>query len=113
MTFPSPGVGEWYRLQGGASFEVVAVDEDDGTLEVQYVDGTVEEIDLADWRSWGEQRLLTATDPGEDWSDAADVEADEGRFHEGRPYESYGDEREIRTWSLDGGLDGIDLFEAG
>ncbi len=111
MAFPKPtiwpGVGDWYRLRGGAPFEVVAVDEDDGTLEVLYVDGTVEEVDLADWRAWDDQRQLSATDASEDWSDSTDIEADEGRFHEG-----LSDEREIRAWSLDGGLDDIDLFEA-
>lgn len=108
MAFPNPSVGDWYRLRGGVPFEVVAVDDDDGTVEVQYVDDTVEEIDLPDWRAWGEQRLLTPADPSEDWSCAADIEADEGRRRE-----HHGEERELRNWSFDGGLDGIDLFEAG
>src|SRR5947209_7446736 len=32
MTAPLPGIGEWYRHTGGDSFEVVAFDEDDGTI---------------------------------------------------------------------------------
>ena len=49
MATQVPGVGAWYRLNGGPPFEVVALDDDDGTIEVQYVDGTLEELDLEDW----------------------------------------------------------------
>ena len=49
MTSPSPVVGEWYRRFNGALFEVVAIDRDDGTVEVQHFDGTVEEFDLEAW----------------------------------------------------------------
>jgi len=108
MTFLDPGVGDWYRLQGGPPFEVVAMDEDDGTLEVQYVDGTVEEIDLTDWRAWTEQRMLMTTDACEDWSDSADVEADEGRPHS----DAHAEEPELWPWPPERGLDGLDLFEA-
>ena len=51
MTAPLPGIGEWYRHTGGDLFEVVAFDEDDGTIEIQYFDGTVEEMDTEDWDS--------------------------------------------------------------
>ena len=44
-----PAIGEWYRFLDGDEFEVVAIDEDDGTIEVQYFDGTVEELESADW----------------------------------------------------------------
>jgi hypothetical protein len=35
MATPQPGIGDWYRLSGGALFEVVALDDDDGTVEIQ------------------------------------------------------------------------------
>ncbi len=57
---------------------MVALDDDDGTIEVQYVDGTLEELDREDWKCWCDERTLEAADPSEDWSDSADVEADEG-----------------------------------
>jgi hypothetical protein len=50
MSIPTPGVGAWYRLRGGPPFEIVALDDDDGTIEVQYIDGTLEEIDREDWQ---------------------------------------------------------------
>ena len=49
MATPQPSIGEWYRLNRGDSFEIVAVDEDDGTVEIQHFDGTIEEMDLEDW----------------------------------------------------------------
>ena len=85
MAIPHPGVGAWYRLRGGPPFEIVALDDDDGTIEVQYIDGTLEELDR------------------EDWSDAADVEADEGHPR----MERYGDGSDLRAASLDD----IDLFD--
>ena len=42
MTSPSPVVGDWYRRMDGALFEVVAIDRDDSTVEVQHFDGTLE-----------------------------------------------------------------------
>ena len=55
MTTPQPGIG------GGSLFEVVAFDDDDGTIEIQYFDGTVEEMDIEDWEAqWEEGALESA-----------------------------------------------------
>ena len=98
-----PEVGAWYRLRDGESFEVVAIDEDDGTIEMQTFDGTVEEMDIEDWETQWEDGGLEAAEAPEDWSGSVDVEAtdDEGRGSESR------EDRELRA----GSLDGIDLFE--
>lgn len=105
MATLDPGIGAWFRLKGGDPFEVVAVDDDDGTIEVQHVDGSLEEMDREDWKSWSDEHALEAADPSEDWSDSADVEADEGRTHADR----FGSEVALRA----GSLDGIDIFDAG
>ena len=34
MTNPAPVVGKWYARPGGDSFEIVAFDPDDGTIEI-------------------------------------------------------------------------------
>jgi hypothetical protein len=47
---PAPVIGEWYRRPGGETFEVVAIDPDDRTIEIQYFDGTVEELELEERR---------------------------------------------------------------
>jgi hypothetical protein len=105
MAIANPGVGDWYRLNGGAPFEVVALDEDDGTIEVQYEDGTLEELDLEDWKSWCDERTLESAEASEDWSDSADVEADEGHSRGDR----YNESMDLRAASLDD----IDLFDGG
>ncbi|HEX7114373.1 MAG TPA: DUF6763 family protein [Steroidobacter sp.] len=73
MTSPSPVVGEWYRTSEGALFEVVAIDRDDGTVEVQYFDGTLDEFDL---ESWEEHGFEDAQAP-EDWTGPVDVEPED------------------------------------
>jgi len=104
MTNPHPGIGDWYRLHGGESFEVVAVDEDDDTIDIQYFDGTLEEMDAEDWESQWADGALEAAEAPEDWSGSVDIErADE----DGRSSEPIGEDRELRASSLEG----IDLFE--
>ena len=104
MATPQPGIGDWYRLNGGALFEVVALDDDDGTIEIQYFDGTVEEMDVEDWEAQWEDGALESAEAPEDWSGSVDVESGEG---DGRSGDSLAEERDVRA----GGLDGIDLFE--
>jgi hypothetical protein len=104
MATPQPGIGDWYRLNGGALFEVVALDDDDGTIEIQYFDGTVEEMDIEDWEAQWEDGALESAEAPEDWSGSVDVE---GGDEEGRGGESLGEDRDLRASPLDG----IDLFE--
>jgi len=104
MTAPAPSIGEWYRHIGGDSFEVVAFDEDDGTIEIQYFDGTVEEMDTEDWESHWADLPLEAAEPPEDWTGSVDVEPSDDAA---TGSDISGDERNLRA----SGLDGIDLFE--
>jgi hypothetical protein len=104
MATPQPGIGDWYRLNGGALFEVVALDDDDGTVEIQYFDGTLEEMDIEDWDAQWEDGALETAEAPEDWTGSVDVESeDEG----GRGTDSSSEERDLRA----SGLDNIDLFE--
>lgn len=73
MSNPAPVVGHWYQRPGTDSFEVVAIDRDDGTIEIQYFDGTIEELDFDDWR---EDDILPASPP-EDWTGSVDVEPED------------------------------------
>jgi hypothetical protein len=79
MTSPSPIVGEWYRRASATNatnasmFEVVAIDRDDATVEVQHFDGTLEEFDL---EAWDEQEFEEAQPP-EDWTGSVDVEPED------------------------------------
>lgn len=71
MKAPVPTIGDWHRqVNGGALFEIVSYDEDDGTVEIQYFDGTVEELDIEDWEGQWEDGALERAEPPEDWSGA-------------------------------------------
>ncbi|MBX5462798.1 MAG: hypothetical protein IRZ28_17115 [Steroidobacteraceae bacterium] len=104
MTAPLPSIGDWYRQkEGGALFEVVAYDDDDGTIEIQYFDGTVEEMDIEDWEGQWEDGALESADPPEDWSGSVDLDSDEDSSRT----EVNGSDRDLRA----NPLEGIDLFE--
>jgi hypothetical protein len=60
-----PEIGRWYKFDAGDSFEVVAYDESDGVVELQYVDGTIEEIDIEDWSA----ELVTEVSPPLDFDE--------------------------------------------
>jgi hypothetical protein len=66
----SPIVDTWYKhLDKGEKFQVVAVDNNDYMVEIQYFDGDVEEIELDDWYSMDIEQIESP----EDISGALDV----------------------------------------
>lgn len=57
--FPTPG--QWYQDAATADlFEVVAIDEKSGTIEIQYSDGDLDEIEM---EAWGMASYLAAVAP--------------------------------------------------
>jgi hypothetical protein len=49
-TETDPIVGAWYQhLDKGPIFEVIALDEDNGIVEIQHFDGDIEAIELPAW----------------------------------------------------------------
>jgi hypothetical protein len=77
MNFIKPIVGQWYRGTTDELFEVVAIDDQDETIEIQFFDGSVTEIDFEAWNEQLRDELLEAADAPEDWSGAVDVEAED------------------------------------
>lgn len=50
MSFQPPIIGAWYRdLEQDQLFEAVAMDDSRGTVEVQYLDGAIDNFDLETW----------------------------------------------------------------
>ena len=45
----NPEIGSWYRDIENCLFEVVALDDSEDTIEVQYADGDVTEYDRESW----------------------------------------------------------------
>jgi hypothetical protein len=73
MPLPIPAIGDWYQAPDGLKFEVVAVDDDDGTIDIQHFDGTVEELDFDAW----EESECFLTEPPEDYSGSLDIERED------------------------------------
>jgi hypothetical protein len=83
-----PVPGQWYEnLEEEESFRVLSVDEDAERLEIEYLDGDIEEIDLEAWHEmdlerieepegWSESDDEDAEDD-EDWEDEEDEDEDE------------------------------------
>lgn len=90
-----PIVGDWYRNLKGEIFEVVALDEGDGTVSFQYFDGSLEATDLDSWF----ELSIEPVEPPEDWSGPLDIER-----------EDYGVEFE-ETPSPNGHHQALDQFE--
>lgn len=70
INFGLPEIGSWFRVGEGKTFEVVAVDDKDQTVEIQHFDGTVEEVDVDSWRQMGAEPIQAP----EDWSGSMDVD---------------------------------------
>ena len=77
MPNPRAEVGDWYRYTNGDLFEVVAVDEDDETIEMQHFDGTIEEIDFESWQSQWQDKAFEKAEAPEDWSGSVDMERED------------------------------------
>jgi len=78
MGFKSPTIGAWYFDNDERQlFEVVALDDEQATVEVQYLDGAIGEFDLDTWP----QLNLVSAAPPED-SDAGYELSQEDRWQD-------------------------------
>ncbi len=64
----TPIVGNWYQGADELRFEVVALDEDEGIIEIHYFDG---ELDEVEFDVWSQMRVEHVSSPG-DWADVCD-----------------------------------------
>ena len=61
-----PVPGQWYQnLEEEEQFRVLSIDEDSELIEIEYLDGDIEELDL---EAWHEMDLERIEEP-EGWSD--------------------------------------------
>jgi hypothetical protein len=78
-----PEVGMWYQtLDYDTSFEVVALDEKEGYVEVQHFTGEIEEHDLENWFELN----LISIEPPEDWTGAYEVSREDLGFYDENQY---------------------------
>jgi hypothetical protein len=69
-------VGERYITPDGRIFEVVALDDVAGTVDIQYDDGGIDELDFDDWRALRPRSIDTSGD--RDDTDYSDPDEDDG-----------------------------------
>lgn len=105
-----PVPGQWYEnLEDEESFRVLTVDEDSELVEIEYLDGEIEEIDL---ETWHEMDLEKTAEP-EGWAES-DEEEDEEEEEEDEEDEDdddwdEDDEDEDEDWDEDE-ADGRDQY---
>ena len=87
MTEVAPVIGNWYKHENGEIFEIVALDSDDGAIEIQYFDGTIEELEFDAW----EQLEIEEAQPPEDWTGSVDVDDDEVEELQDMPAQNFDD----------------------
>src|SRR6185437_2231034 len=108
-----PVVGQWYEnVDESESVRVLSIDEDQELIEVEYLDGDIEEIDLETWREMD----LDKTEEPEGWAaaheeheeheDDEDEDADEEDWDEDEDEDEEDDEDddedEEEDWEDDG-----------
>jgi hypothetical protein len=85
-----PVPGQWYEnLEDEESFRVLTVDEDSELVEIEYLDGEIEEIDLETWHEMD----LDQTDEPEGWAESDEDEDEDEEEEE--------DEDEDDDWDED------------
>ena len=90
-----PVKGQWYEnVEEEETFRVLSVDEDAEIVEIEYLDGEIEELDLEEWHELD----LELTQEPEGWSDE-DEDDDEDWDEEDEEEED--DEDEDDDWDED------------
>jgi Family of unknown function (DUF6763) len=86
-----PVPGQWYEnLEEEESFRVLSVDEDSELVEIEYLDGDIEEIDLEAWHEMDLER----TDEPEGWSEPEEEDEEEEEEEEEEDEDDFDDEDE-------------------
>jgi segregation and condensation protein B len=69
-----PVKGQWYEnVEDEETFRVLSVDEDAEMIEIEYLDGEIEELDLEEWHEFD----LELIDEPEGWSEDDEEEDDD------------------------------------
>jgi hypothetical protein len=106
-----PVVGQWYEnVDETESFRVLSVDEDAELIEIEYLDGDIEELDLETWREldldkieepegWAASHEKEEAEDDEDLDEDWDEDEDEDEDDED---DEDDDEDEDEDWDEEG-----------
>jgi hypothetical protein len=86
-----PVAGQWYEnIEDNESFRVLSVDEDAELVEIEYLDGDIEEMDLETWQELDLEMIATP----EGWSGDAVEDEDEDEEDDDSDEDEDGDEED-------------------
>jgi len=87
-----PVPGQWYEnLEEEEQFRVLTMDEDSELVEIEYLDGDIEELDLEAWREMDLERIAEPegwsdddeeSEDDEDWDEEEDEDEDDDDWDE-------------------------------
>lgn len=90
-----PVKGQWYEnVEDEETFRVLSVDEDAEIVEIEYLDGDIEELDLEEWHEFD----LELIEEPEGWSDEDEDEDEDDDWDE---EDEEDDEDEDDDWDED------------
>jgi hypothetical protein len=74
----SAEIGHWYKpINQGHLFEVVAIDYDEQTIEIQDFDGSIDELEFVGWKAM----IPIEIAPPEDWTGPFELDSEEVAFN--------------------------------
>lgn len=91
-----PVPGQWYEnLEDDESFRVLKVDEDAEQVQIEYLDGEIEELDVEAWHEMD----LEPTEEPEGW--AEDEEEDDDDWDEDEDEDDEDEDDDDEDWDED------------
>jgi hypothetical protein len=101
-----PVKGQWYEnVDDEETFRVLSVDEDAELIEIEYLDGEIDELDIEEWHELD----LELIDEPEGWSEDEDEDDEDDEDQEELDEDEdddWDDEDEEDDWEDDDGDDG-------
>ncbi len=88
-----PKIGNWYESTDSLSFKVVDIDHKEKTIEIQFLDGSHDDIDFDVWNSWEAESIV----PPQDWEGLCDDDRG-ARDNEEDVDDTIGDYTEIKEY---------------
>lgn len=96
-----PVKGQWYEnVEDDETFRVLSVDEDAELVEIEYLDGDIEELDIDAWHEMDLERI----EEPEGWSDQdgdGEEDEDEEEDDEDEDDDDWDDDDEDDDWEED------------
>lgn len=95
-TIVDPVIGDWYKdVENDLMFKVVAIEESDDTIEVQYFNGDIGEYDNDSWYN----STFDYVEAPEDWSAPFDeIEAEDLGYSDPDTHEPNKDDLDVDDW---------------